>query len=181
LKTKFADQRPSEQAKALEVLLQMGEDDTELKTQCLSNWKEEFDEEVERLRLLASESKKDILELVDTEVCNFLTNLSLAISSSQQLLSQSQHATMNGLAHGYITTVISVLQSRFECDKNDGECAVYVRALDKLVGKISTFNRLSPILNFSSSIASLVMAAAVHQVKHSRCLLKYYFIIFFPY
>jgi hypothetical protein len=90
----------------------MGEDGTELKAQCLSNWKEEFDGEIEMLRLLVAESKKDILELVDAEVCTFLTNLSLAISSSQQLLSQAQHATMSGLAHGYITSVISVLQSR---------------------------------------------------------------------
>lgn len=61
----------------------------------------------------------------------------------------------------------AILQ-RFFVEKNPRECAIYVRALDRIYRKIAASCRLLPGLEYSSMNIAIVLKATKHQTNLCR-------------
>jgi hypothetical protein len=154
-----------EVVEAVNLLKKLEVPEQELEEELLGSWGREIHTELDVLETNASPVKSgsrfpDIFEFVDIGCCHFLTNLSLMTSTFQQLFHkpvltnchfggnypleiENSKMELAGLLEKAMGRFEQIVEGRFNAERNAGECALFVKALDRIYRKISVLTRLS--------------------------------------
>uniref|UniRef100_A0A914GUI7 Vacuolar protein sorting-associated protein 51 homolog n=1 Tax=Globodera rostochiensis TaxID=31243 RepID=A0A914GUI7_GLORO len=162
-----------ETIESVTLLKRLGEQENELEKILLVNWEAEIGLELNQLETNSAIRDggrfKDIFEFVDIGCCHFLTNLSLMASTFLQLFAkQTSKAELVHLLERVMGRFELIVCGRFEYEESVSECALFVKALDRIFRKISVLSRLSSGYNFLRFNAELVQRSARHQIANCR-------------
>uniref|UniRef100_A0A1I8A855 Vacuolar protein sorting-associated protein 51 homolog n=1 Tax=Steinernema glaseri TaxID=37863 RepID=A0A1I8A855_9BILA len=113
----------------------------ELRTEIMLCWRENLSGELEKLE---EASYLDVLEFVDSGCSAFLTNIALVTSLHSQLFARLNEHDLIELVDGLMQRLEQVVLRRFISDEQQQECAILVRALDRIYRRISASNHLLP-------------------------------------
>ncbi|KAI6178391.1 Vacuolar protein sorting-associated protein 51-like protein [Aphelenchoides besseyi] len=156
------------------ILLDIGVEEELLKSKLTEMWNKSLEKSLQVLEKDAhrSENEKsqftDILNFADNGVCPFLADVSLIVSLHDQLFKTSKDEALMSIVKADMQRLKTLLTRRFESETNPGECALYVKSLDKIHRKISACCQMMPELDFNVENKAIVLDAAHHQIHISQ-------------
>ncbi|KAI6203080.1 Vacuolar protein sorting-associated protein 51-like protein [Aphelenchoides besseyi] len=154
------------------ILLDIGVEEELLKSRLTEMWDKSLEKSLQVLEKDANKSETeksqftDILNFADNGVCPFLADVSLIVSLHDQLF-KTDEALMS-IVKADMQRLKTLLTRRFESETNPGECALYVKSLDKIHRKISACCQMMPELDFNVENKAIVLDAAHHQIHISQ-------------
>lgn len=123
----------------IQLLKQLGVSEIKLESIMVEMWTAQIEAD---LLILRNNDFVDILEFVENGCCNFLTTLSMFANLYPQLFEQQNSRIFTKIMNDFLTEFETVVNQRFCNETNGRECALYVRALDKIYRKLAACDRL---------------------------------------
>lgn len=124
---------------AVHMLKELGIPETELESKMMETWKAQIEAE---LMILRKNEFADILEFAESGCCNFLTTLSISANLYPQLFSKDKNQGFIEMIDGFMNEFEEIVNARFTAEADGRECALYVRALDRVFRKLAACDRL---------------------------------------
>ncbi|KAI6241207.1 Vacuolar protein sorting-associated protein 51-like protein [Aphelenchoides fujianensis] len=153
------------------ILLQIGMESEQLKAKLTEIWTSNLEKALVSLEKHANGEENpskftDILNFVDNGVCPFLADVSLGRLPPQRAL-QCEGELMR-VVRADMHRVKDLLTRRFEAEDDPGECALFVKSLDRVYRKINACCQLLPNFEFAVENTAMVLDAAHHQIQICR-------------
>uniref|UniRef100_A0A914XXH8 Vacuolar protein sorting-associated protein 51 homolog n=1 Tax=Panagrolaimus superbus TaxID=310955 RepID=A0A914XXH8_9BILA len=117
---------------AVQMLKNLGIPEAELESKMVQTWKEQIEAE---LAILKKNEFSDILEFAENGCCNFLTTLSISANIYPQLFNQNNNQRFTAMIDEFMEEFEKLVNHRFCAEISGRECAIYVRALDRVYRK----------------------------------------------
>uniref|UniRef100_A0AC34FEP0 Vacuolar protein sorting-associated protein 51 homolog n=1 Tax=Panagrolaimus sp. ES5 TaxID=591445 RepID=A0AC34FEP0_9BILA len=144
---------------AVQMLKELGTAEAELESKMVETWKEQIEAE---LAILRKNEFADILEFAENGCCNFLTTLSISANIYPQLFNQKNNQRFIAMIDGFMEEFEKIVNQRFCAELSGRECAIYVRALDRVYRKLAAWKDYNILNN------DIVVKAAAHQISIGR-------------
>uniref|UniRef100_A0AC35FXQ3 Vacuolar protein sorting-associated protein 51 homolog n=1 Tax=Panagrolaimus sp. PS1159 TaxID=55785 RepID=A0AC35FXQ3_9BILA len=150
---------------AVKMLKELGIPESELETKMVETWKEQIEAELSALK---KNEFEDILEFAENGCCNFLTTLSISANIYPQLFAKENNQSFILMIDGFMEEFEKIVNQRFCAEKSGRECALYVRALDRVYRKLAACDRLIFWKDYNILNNDIVVKAAAHQISIGR-------------
>uniref|UniRef100_A0A914Y6J0 Vacuolar protein sorting-associated protein 51 homolog n=1 Tax=Panagrolaimus superbus TaxID=310955 RepID=A0A914Y6J0_9BILA len=150
---------------AVKMLKELGIPESELETKMVETWKEQIEAE---LTALKKNEFEDILEFAENGCCNFLTTLSISANIYPQLFSSDNNQRFISMIDEFMEEFEKIVNQRFCAEISGRECALYVRALDRVYRKLAACDRLIFWKDYNILNNDIVVKAAAHQIAIGR-------------
>jgi hypothetical protein len=150
---------------AVKMLKELGIPESELETKMVETWKEQIEAELSALK---KNEFEDILEFAENGCCNFLTTLSISANIYPQLFAEENNQNFISMIDGFMEEFEKLVNQRFCAEKSGRECALYVRALDRVYRKLAACDRLIFWKDYNILNNDIVVKAAAHQISIGR-------------
>ncbi|ESP00450.1 hypothetical protein LOTGIDRAFT_173187 [Lottia gigantea] len=201
---KDKESSPKQLAECVDLLLQLNEPPESLCDEFLSHARQKIDEDLNvldhQIKLQAGEitatdlerpsqaylnTPMDILEFVDNGCNGYLSNICLVIASYKDMFLNRYQDDENldtiALRKLFIFVTdlmeqyFNYVQRRVQLEKETGDNAILVRALDRFHRRLQAMNKLLPDTDFSRAGLEIVSKAARDRVEHYLLALKQHF------
>uniref|UniRef100_A0A914XT87 Vacuolar protein sorting-associated protein 51 homolog n=1 Tax=Panagrolaimus superbus TaxID=310955 RepID=A0A914XT87_9BILA len=150
---------------AVQMLKNLGIPEAELESKMVQTWKEQIEAE---LAILKKNEFSDILEFAENGCCNFLTTLSISANIYPQLFNQNNNQRFTAMIDEFMEEFEKLVNHRFCAEISGRECAIYVRALDRVYRKLAACDQLIFWKDYNILNNDIVVKAAAHQIAIGR-------------
>ncbi|KAK6174364.1 hypothetical protein SNE40_017657 [Patella caerulea] len=201
---KDKESSPKQLAECVDLLLELNEPPETLCDEFLSHARQKIDEDLDildkQIKLQAGEitttesdrpaqaylnTPMDILEFVDNGCNGYLSNMCLVIASYKDMFlhRHQEDENLDTIAlrklfifvNDLMEQYFNFVQRRVQLEKETGDNAILVRALDRFHRRLQAMNKLLPDTDFSAAGLEIVSKAAKDRVAHYLQALKQHF------